>query len=127
MYKYILGFLLIFIAGSCRKDHPLPDFELNILSPAEGQNFLINDTVRIRAEILLRAGEMHGYELYAYDTLSLAVWVSKGVHTHDSIINIDTFFINNVSVPTAGRLEIRTYMNHGETQNLSTRNFYLSN
>jgi hypothetical protein len=126
MYKYI-AFICFIIICSCRKETPLPDFELNITSPAEGQNFLINDTVRIRAEILLRAGEMHGYELYAYDTLSLAVWVSKGVHTHDSIINIDTFFINNVSVPTAGRLEIRTYMNHGETQNLSTRNFYLSN
>jgi hypothetical protein len=117
--------LLAVMTIACTKEQPVPEFEINLLQPLDGQVFEQDDTVHVRANIIVRTGELHGYELYVYDSNSLAVLLTNAKHAHSNELTIDTFFVNKVTTATATQLELRTYLSHSTQPVLNSRTLSL--
>lgn len=117
--------LLAVMTIACTKEQPVPEFEINLLQPVEGQVFEQDDTIHVKANIIVRTGELHGYELYVYDSSSLSVLFTNAKHAHSNELTIDTFFINKVTTATTTQLELRTYLSHSTNPILNSRTLSL--
>lgn len=122
----LLSSVLMFLACDKTSPTPLPEeVKTTILSPNDGTIFDKGDTINIKVDASVENWELHGYELYLYDTVSTDVLFSAAAHWHDGQARIDTFYVNEVTSHINARLEIRFFIDHLGNYKSEQRNLRL--
>lgn len=99
--------------GSCVYPED-PDPEIDFHAPAAHAQYNLGDTVFIDAHVM-HDETMHGYNVYLHNTTTTDTVLNYHIHGHDTHYHIDTFWVNNVSVMSDMRLEIRVHLDHSGT------------
>jgi len=91
-----------------RKDSPtvVPLVPLiTILMPVAGTTYEHGDTVRMKAHIQ-HSSELHEYAVIMRNTDNNDTLFSYEVHKHATSVNVDTFWVNNVTVHSPMELTV---------------------
>lgn len=113
-----LFFITLAFATSCKPDDnnntpsPSPSVVFTVTSPEAGKAYMQGDTIRIKAKLSFET-ELHGWELELKNKADNNKEVLKvEEHTHEKTVEIDTFWVNNVTMHSDMELVIYAIKDH---------------
>ncbi len=130
MKKYLFHILpsLVLISlvalNACKKNEPAANTAtIEITSPQEGQMFAKGDTVHITATLTGQLN-LHGWEVAIRKKADNTVVYTNSLHVHDLILQVNDFWINDVTEDTGMVLEVSAQLDHEGTLASKTVNFH---
>jgi hypothetical protein len=116
--KHLKSSIIIFIlagVSACQKKDTTPaqadKITIDLTNPKDGQVYHKGDTVKMQAAVSY-ISELHAYEMSIKNKTTNEVVYDVYEHVHSDKINIDTWWVDSVSVATELKLELTVQIDH---------------